>query len=157
MIASLQATADEVRTLQAVGKKIVFTNGCFDILHSGHIGLLRRARALGDALVVGINSDGSVQRMKGRGRPIITASERAEILDGLEMVDYVCVFEEDTPLAAILTIRPDVLVKGADWIANIVGQPEVEGWGGKVAAVPLLEGRSTTSVIERVITRYGPF
>jgi D-beta-D-heptose 7-phosphate kinase / D-beta-D-heptose 1-phosphate adenosyltransferase len=155
MIASLQAVAKEVHALQGLGKRVVFTNGCFDILHSGHIDLLSRARALGDALVVAINSDASVGRVKGPGRPIITQQERAELLGGMEMVDFVCTFDEDTPLEAILHIRPDVLIKGADWTGNIVGQVEVEGWGGKVVAVPLIEGCSTTGIIERVLARYG--
>ena len=155
MIASLQAVAKEVHALQGLGKRVVFTNGCFDILHSGHIDLLRRARALGDALVVAINSDLSVARVKGPNRPIIPQPERAELLDGMEMVDFVCAFEEDTPLEAILHIQPDVLVKGADWTANIVGQPEVERWGGKVVALPLVDGCSTTGIIERVLARYG--
>jgi rfaE bifunctional protein nucleotidyltransferase chain/domain len=155
MIASLQAVAKEVHALQGLGKRVVFTNGCFDILHSGHIDLLRRARALGDALVVAINSDRSVARVKGPNRPIIPQKERAELLDGMEMVDFVCTFDEDTPLEAILHIRPDVLVKGADWTANIVGQAEVEGWGGKVVAWPLVDGCSTTVIIERVLARYG--
>jgi rfaE bifunctional protein nucleotidyltransferase chain/domain len=155
MVASLQAVATAVRKLQAAGKKVVFTNGCFDILHSGHIDLLRRARALGDALVVAINSDVSVGRMKGPNRPIIPEQERAELLNAFEMVDFVCLFDEDTPLEAILEIRPDVLVKGADWTANIVGQTEVEGWGGKVMALPLIEGHSTTGIVERVVARYG--
>jgi rfaE bifunctional protein nucleotidyltransferase chain/domain len=107
MIASLQAVANEVHALQGLGKRVVFTNGCFDILHSGHIDLLRRARALGHALVVAINSDPSVARVKGPNRPIIPQQERAELLDGMEMVDFVCTFEEDTPLEAILHIRPD--------------------------------------------------
>jgi D-beta-D-heptose 7-phosphate kinase/D-beta-D-heptose 1-phosphate adenosyltransferase len=155
MIASLQAVAKEVHALQGLGKRVVFTNGCFDILHSGHIDLLRRARALGDALVVAINSDLSVARVKGPNRPIIPQSERAELLDGMEMVDFVCTFEEDTPLEAILCIHPDVLVKGADWTANIVGQAEVERWGGKVVALPLVDSCSTTGIIERVLARYG--
>jgi D-beta-D-heptose 7-phosphate kinase/D-beta-D-heptose 1-phosphate adenosyltransferase len=155
MAASLQAVAGEVRNLQAAGKKIVFTNGCFDILHSGHIDLLSRARALGDALVVAINTDASVARMKGPNRPIIPQDERAELLAGLEPVDFVCMFDEDTPLEAILAIHPDILVKGADWTANIVGQPEVEGWGGKVVALALVQGRSTTGIVERVLDRYG--
>src|SRR5260221_7849048 len=113
MVAPLQAVSNEVRRLQAAGKKVVFTNGCFDILHSGHIDLLRRARELGDALVVAINSDASVARMKGANRPIIPEHERAELLNGLEMVDFVGAFDEDTPLEAILKIHPDVLVKGA--------------------------------------------
>src|SRR5262245_52382145 len=155
MIASLQAVAKEVHALQGLGKRVVFTNGCFDILHSGHIDLLRRSRALGDALVVAINSDASVARLKGPSRPIIFENERAELLDAMEMVDFVCVFDEETPLQAILLIRPDVLVKGADWTANIVGQTEVESWGGKVVALPLVKGHSSTAIIERVLTRYG--
>jgi rfaE bifunctional protein nucleotidyltransferase chain/domain len=155
MIASLQTVAKEVHALQGLGKRVVFTNGCFDILHSGHIDLLRRARALGDALVVTINSDASVARMKGPSRPIIPQQERAELLGGMEMVDFVCTFDEDTPLEAILHMRPDVLVKGADWTANIVGEVEVEGWGGKVVALPLIDGCSTTGIIERVLARYG--
>src|SRR5919197_6422128 len=115
MVGHLQEIAAAVRKLQAAGKTVVFTNGCFDILHAGHIDLLRRARALGDVLVVAINSDASVARMKGPNRPIITESERAELLAGLEIVDFVCVFDEDTPLRAILEIHPDILVKGADW------------------------------------------
>jgi D-beta-D-heptose 7-phosphate kinase/D-beta-D-heptose 1-phosphate adenosyltransferase len=155
MVSSVPAVAGEVRRLQSAGKRIVFTNGCFDILHSGHIGLLGRARGLGDALVVAINTNASVGRMKGPGRPIIPQDDRAELLSGLEMVDFVCTFEEDTPLQAILEIRPDVLVKGADWTSNIVGQSEVESWGGNVVALPLIEGRSTSGIVERVLARYG--
>jgi rfaE bifunctional protein nucleotidyltransferase chain/domain len=155
MIASLQAVAGQIRMLQGAGKKVVFTNGCFDILHSGHVDLLRRARALGDVLVVAINSDSSVSRIKGPDRPIIPDVERAELLDGMEMVDFVCMFDEDTPLEVILRLRPDILVKGADWTANIVGQSEMEGWGGAVVALPLVEGCSTTDIIERVLSRYG--
>jgi rfaE bifunctional protein nucleotidyltransferase chain/domain len=155
MVPTLQAVAAEVRRLQTSGKKVVFTNGCFDILHSGHVDLLARARALGDALVVAINTDASVRRMKGPNRPIIPQDERAELLAGLDVVDFVCTFDEDTPLEAIMSIRPDVLVKGADWTANIVGQTEVESWGGKVAALPLIEGHSTTGIVERVLARYS--
>jgi rfaE bifunctional protein nucleotidyltransferase chain/domain len=155
MIASVQAVAASVRELQRSGKKVVFTNGCFDILHSGHIDLLRRTRDAGDALVVAINSDASVVRLKGPNRPILPEAERAEMLDGMEMVDFVCTFDEDTPLEAILQIHPDILVKGADWTANIVGQAEVEGWGGKVVALPLIPGHSTTGIVERVLARYG--
>ena len=155
MVSSVPAVAGEVRRLQSAGKRIVFTNGCFDILHSGHIDLLGRARGLGDALVVAINTNASVGRMKGPGRPIIPQDDRAELLSGLEMVDFVCTFEEDTPLQAILEIRPDVLVKGADWTSNIVGQSEVESWGGKVVALPLIEGRSTSGIVDRVLARYG--
>jgi D-beta-D-heptose 7-phosphate kinase/D-beta-D-heptose 1-phosphate adenosyltransferase len=155
MVASREFVAARVRDLQAAGKKAVFTNGCFDILHAGHVDLLRRARAQGDALVVAINTDASVARMKGPNRPIIPENERAELLAGLETVDFVCFFDEDTPLETILEIKPDVLVKGADWAANIVGQREVEDRGGTVVALSLVAGHSTTEVIERVISRYG--
>jgi D-beta-D-heptose 7-phosphate kinase/D-beta-D-heptose 1-phosphate adenosyltransferase len=124
-------------------------------LHCGHIDLLRKARDLGDALVVAINSDSSVVRIKGPTRPIIPQQERAELLDGMEMVDFVCWFQDDTPLQAILTIHPDILVKGADWTDNIVGQREVEGWGGRVFGLPLVEGHSTTGIVDRVLARYG--
>jgi D-beta-D-heptose 7-phosphate kinase/D-beta-D-heptose 1-phosphate adenosyltransferase len=153
---SLHAISEQVRSLQKSGKKVVFTNGCFDLLHPGHIDLLQRARALGDVLVVAINTDDSVRRVKGSNRPVVPEEERAELLRGLEMVDFVCTFDEDTPLLAILNIRPDVLVKGADWgLDHIVGRVEVESWGGRVVALPLLEGQSTTGVIERVLARYG--
>lgn len=152
-IHSRDSISQEARRLQSSGKKVVFTNGCFDVLHPGHLDLLRRARTLGDALVVAINSDTSVQRLKGPNRPVFPENERAEILSALNMVDYVCTFDEDTPLEAILAIRPDVLVKGADWVDNIVGGREVEGWGGKVIALPLVEGLSTTGIIERVLHR----
>ena len=155
MVSSVKEVAGEVRHLQTAGKKVVFTNGCFDILHSGHIDLLTQARALGDVLVVAINTDQSVSPMKGPSRPIIPEDERAELLNGLNVVDFVCSFDEDTPLQAILKIQPDVLVKGADWTANIVGQREVESWGGKVVALPLIKGRSTSGIVERVLARYG--
>ena len=155
MIGSLEEVAERVHNLQASGRKIVFTNGCFDILHSGHIGLLQKARELGDGLVVGINSDASVARIKGPKRPIIAENERAELIDGLQMVDFVCSFDDDTPLRAILKIRPNVLVKGADWADNIVGQSEVERWNGQVVALPLIPGCSTTAIVERVLALYG--
>jgi rfaE bifunctional protein nucleotidyltransferase chain/domain len=155
-IHSRDSIAQEARRLQASGKKVVFTNGCFDVLHLGHLDLLTRARALGDALVVAINSDSSVRRLKGPNRPVFPENERGEILSALTMVDYVCTFDEDTPLEAILEIRPDILVKGADWTNNIVGSREVESWGGKVVALPLIEGQSTTGIIERVLQRGSP-
>ena len=152
-IHSRDSIAQEARRLQSSGKKVVFTNGCFDVLHPGHLDLLQKARALGDALVVAINSDSSVRRLKGPNRPLFPANERGEILSALTAVDYVCTFDEDTPLEVILEIRPDILVKGADWANNIVGSKEVEGWGGKVVALPLVEGQSTTGIIERVLHR----
>jgi D-beta-D-heptose 7-phosphate kinase/D-beta-D-heptose 1-phosphate adenosyltransferase len=145
--------AQEAGRLRTQGKKVVFTNGCFDVLHPGHLDLLTRARMLGDALVVAINGDSSVRRLKGPNRPVFPETERGEILSALSVVDYVCTFDEDTPLETILEIRPDILVKGADWVHNIVGSREVEGWGGKVVALPLVEGQSTTGIIERVLHR----
>jgi rfaE bifunctional protein nucleotidyltransferase chain/domain len=155
MIPSNESITNTVRQLQSAGKKVVFTNGCFDILHPGHIDLLRKARALGDVLLVAINSDVSVSRIKGPHRPIFNQEERAELLAALEMVDLVTVFNEETPLQAILDIRPDVLIKGADWgLDNIVGRREVESWGGRVATVSLTEGQSTTGIVERVLARH---
>ena len=155
-IDSLNTISEQARKLQQSGKNVVFTNGCFDILHAGHVVLLRRARDLGDVLVVAINSDASVRRMKGPDRPIILEDERKELLAALEMVDFVCTFDDDTPLEAILKVHPDVLVKGADWgIDGIVGRSEVEGWGGKVYALPLVEGKSTTDIVARVLAKYG--
>jgi rfaE bifunctional protein nucleotidyltransferase chain/domain len=153
---SINAISQRVRELRDSGKRVVFTNGCFDILHAGHIELLTAARALGDYLVVAVNSDASVARLKGPDRPIIPEKERMELLAGLEMVSFVCAFEEDTPLETIVKIHPDVLVKGADWgLDNIVGRTEVESWGGTVQALPLLPGKSTTDVVTRVIDHYG--
>lgn len=153
---SQDSVAEAVRQRQTAGDRVVFANGCFDLLHPGHVELLRNARALGDALVVAINSDSSVRRLKGPARPILTQDERAQILSALQMVTWVCAFDEDTPLQAILKIRPNVLVKGADWgLDNIVGRKEVESWGGTVATVPLVPGNSTTNIIERIREKSG--
>ncbi len=139
-----------------LGKKIVFTNGCFDILHIGHVRYLNQARALGDALVVGINSDGSVREIKGESRPIVPEAERAEVIAGLASVDFVFIFDDPTPKRVIDAIVPDVLVKGADWgISEIVGRDTVENAGGAVLNVPLVEGSSTTEIIHRVLERFG--
>ncbi len=147
---SLQTLHHDRASFRALGRRVVFTNGCFDILHAGHIRLLEQARAEGDVLVVGVNSDASVKRIKGETRPVIGEGERAEALLALECVDRVVIYEEDTPLAVINAIRPDVLVKGADWaLDQIVGREEVEGWGGRVARVELVPDRSTTALIEK--------
>ncbi|HDQ39515.1 MAG TPA: D-glycero-beta-D-manno-heptose 1-phosphate adenylyltransferase [Desulfonatronum sp.] len=131
---------------------IVFTNGCFDLLHAGHVHLLRRARAYGDALIVGLNSDASVRRLKGRSRPIFSLVERAYVLSGLECVDRVLPFEEDTPLELIRAVHPHVLIKGGDWPKErIVGASDVESWGGSVFSLELLPGYSTTSTVRRII------
>jgi len=134
------------------GKRVVFTNGCFDLLHPGHIHSLEAARALGDFLVVGINSDKSVLALKGEGRPLLPAEERAEILASLECVDGVVIFDELTPRQVITALLPDVLVKGSDWPANkVVGREEVEAAGGRVVLVNVVPGYSTTEIIlERI-------
>ncbi len=142
---------------RAAGRRVAFTNGCFDILHAGHVRLLTAARAAADALVVALNTDASVRRLKGPRRPLVPEAERAELLAALEPVDRVVLFDEDTPLATILALEPDVLVKGADWAEeNIVGAREVKGWGGRVVRVELVPGTSTTAIIERIRERYGP-
>jgi rfaE bifunctional protein nucleotidyltransferase chain/domain len=140
-----------VREARAAGKRIVFTNGVFDILHPGHLRYLEAARRHGDLLIVGLNSDASVRRNKGPSRPINPEAERAEVLEALECVDAVSVFDEDTPAEIIRRVQPDVLVKGADWAADkIVGRDTVEARGGRVILEPVETGYSTTSLIERV-------
>ncbi len=140
--------------LRAQGRKLVFTNGCFDLLHVGHVRYLNQARALGDALVVAINSDRSVRENKGEGRPLVPEAERAEVLSALACVDYVTIFDEGTPQAVIDAIVPDVLVKGADWgLSEIVGRETVEKAGGVVRNITLVPGRSTTSIVARVLER----
>jgi D-beta-D-heptose 7-phosphate kinase/D-beta-D-heptose 1-phosphate adenosyltransferase len=130
---------------------VVFTNGVFDLLHPGHVDLLVAARALGDHLVVGINADESVRRLKGPARPVRTVADRAYVLGALDAVDAVVVFDEDTPLALIEALAPDVLVKGGDYTeSTIVGAPQVRARGGRVVVVPLTEGQSTTAVLERI-------
>ena len=133
------------------GKRVVFTNGCFDVLHPGHIHSLETARALGDCLIVGLNGDESVRRLKGAGRPVIPAGERAEILASLECVDAVVVFEDLTPQKVIAALLPDVLVKGGDWPGNqIVGREEVEAAGGRIVLVDTVPGYSTTEILKRI-------
>lgn len=133
------------------GKKVVFTNGCFDLLHPGHIRSLETARALGDVLIVGINSDESVRTLKGEGRPVIPQQERAEILASLECVDAVLIFDELTPQNVVAKLVPDVLVKGGDWPGNqIVGREEVEAAGGKVVLVDVVDGYSTTEILKKI-------
>lgn len=133
------------------GKRVVFTNGCFDVLHPGHIHSLEAARALGDCLIVGMNGDHSVRALKGPGRPVIPAAERAEILVSLECVDAVVVFDDLTPQKVIASLLPDVLVKGGDWPGNqIVGREEVEAAGGKVVLVEVVEGYSTSEILKRI-------
>lgn len=145
--------AGDVPSLKRVleGKSVVFTNGCFDLLHVGHVRYLRRTAQLGDVLVVGLNSDESVRRLKGEGRPIIGESDRAEVLGALQYVDYVVIFDEDTPLRLIRELRPDVIAKGGDYSSEqVVGKEDVESWGGRVEIVPFVDGKSTTRIIERI-------
>lgn len=133
-----------------VGKKVVFTNGCFDLLHVGHVRYLNEAKSKGDILVLGLNSDESVKRLKGPTRPIQNENDRAEILANLNSIDYVCLFCEDTPLELIKKVKPDVLVKGGDWQpSQIVGSDFVMSYGGKVESLQFIEGRSTTQIIEK--------
>ncbi|MEK6289480.1 MAG: D-glycero-beta-D-manno-heptose 1-phosphate adenylyltransferase [Acidobacteriota bacterium] len=141
----------ERQRLRSEGKRLVFTNGCFDLLHSGHVAYLREARSLGDALVVALNSDRSVGILKGQGRPIMKEAERAEVIAALEAVDYVIIFDEPTPHKLIADLLPDVLVKGGDWpLDEIVGREEVAAAGGTVLSLPYVEGSSTTDIIERI-------
>ncbi|HVO84117.1 MAG TPA: D-glycero-beta-D-manno-heptose 1-phosphate adenylyltransferase [Syntrophobacteria bacterium] len=146
----------KVDALKGAGKRVVFTNGCFDLLHLGHIRSLQKARNLGDCLVVGINSDTSVREIKGAGRPIVPQQERAETLAALACVDWVTIFAEPDPLVLIKLLVPDVLVKGADWKeGEIIGAGVVRAAGGKVARINLKLGLSTTLLIEKILTRYA--
>lgn len=137
--------------LRAEGRRLVFTNGCFDLLHVGHVRYLADARRLGDALLVAVNSDASVRALKGAGRPVLNEAERAEILAALSSVDFVTVFEEESPRALISEVLPDVLVKGGDYqLDEIHGREEVERAGGRVLSLPFVEGASTTGIIDRI-------
>ena len=138
------------------GKRIVFTNGCFDLLHAGHVRYLEQAKSLGDVLVVGVNGDASVKRLKGPKRPILPLEERMELLSALAFVDYVTPFDELTPLELITLLKPHVLVKGGDWTREaIVGKEVVERSGGKVVVIPFSEGKSTSNLIETILRYYA--
>ena len=156
-ILSLQQLLPHLATHRHAGETIVFTNGCFDLLHIGHIRYLEEAKTLGDRLVVGVNSDRSVRHLfKGEGRPIIPDHQRAEVLSALESVDYVVIFEEPDPLNVIKAIQPQVLVKGGDWTPDrIVGKEFVEERGGKVRTIPLIPDSSTTMIIQKILGVYG--
>ncbi len=139
------------RAARRRGERVVFTNGCFDLLHAGHLYSLEAARALGDRLVVAMNSDASVRRLKGAGRPAIPGRQRARLLGGLECVDAVVQFRADTPLALIRALRPDVLAKGGDWeLDDIVGRRQVESWGGRVVRLPELPGLHSTAILRHI-------
>jgi len=152
-------TLDEIivirKQLQDQNKKVVFTNGCFDIIHAGHIDYLSKAKALGDVMIVGLNSDDSVQRIKGKQRPILKESERAFILTNIEHVDYVVIFSQDTPEQLIAKLIPDILVKGADWdIEDIVGKDIVLANGGEVKTITFVNEQSTSKIIDTILERY---
>ena len=150
-ITSLRVLSRIVRRAQSRGQQVVFTNGCFDLLHAGHVRIFERARRAGDLLILAVNSDRSVRALKGPGRPIVTQQGRALVLAALECVDYVTIFHEPTPERVIRRLRPNVLVKGGDWdTAQIVGRDLVERNGGRIIRVPLLKGFSTTTLIERI-------
>ncbi|HSY00707.1 MAG TPA: D-glycero-beta-D-manno-heptose 1-phosphate adenylyltransferase [Acidobacteriaceae bacterium] len=149
-IVQLRQLQERTAQWQREGLTVVFTNGCFDLLHIGHVTLLDEARRAGDRLIVGINSDASVSRLKGPTRPIIPEHARARVLAGLEAVDAVVVFDEPTPLELMVALHPDVIVKGGDYVADeIVGAAEVRSWGGRVKIVPFVEGFSTTEIVKR--------
>jgi len=155
-IKNLPALLQIVRRFKKQGKRIVFTNGCFDLLHLGHVQYLERAKSKGDLLIVGINSDRSMQTLKGRGRPLVPQSERARVLAGLASVDYVTIFNDPTPFSLIRSLQPDVLVKGADWKKeDIVGSDVVKRRRGKVVTIPVVKGVSTTQIIKRIVERYA--
>jgi len=150
-VLSRTAARNAVRAAQRRGEKVVFTNGCFDLLHVGHLRSLEQARSFGDRLVVGVNRDASVRRLKGASRPFVPARQRAELLAALACVDWVVLFGETTPLALIRALRPDVLAKGGDWKrGEIVGGGDVESWGGRVERLRVVPGVRTTSIAERV-------
>ncbi len=152
---SREELIEQRRHWKSAGKKVVFTNGCYDILHPGHVRLLERARSLGDVLVLALNTDSSVQRLKGPSRPFFNQQTRAQLALHLDAVDAVTLFDEDTPRELIAAVLPDVLVKGADWAHFIAGREEVEAAGGQVYALPLEPGYSTTDIAENILERYA--
>jgi rfaE bifunctional protein nucleotidyltransferase chain/domain len=164
--ASSESVADKIKTVDEIaaiateakknGRRVVFTNGCFDLLHRGHVHILRQAKAAGDLLIVGMNSDSSVKSIKGPARPILPEIDRVELIAAMEMVDYVVLFDEPDPYQLIATIKPNVLAKGGDWSSDkIVGADIVERDGGRVAVIPYLKGFSTTEIIERIRKQNG--
>jgi len=153
----LEELVEIVKDLKARGKKIVFTNGCFDLLHRGHTRYLAQAKMLGDVLIVGLNDDTSVTTLKGEGRPILSAEERAEVLAALTAVDYIILFEELTPERVIAALEPDVLVKGGDWEPEqIVGKELVEAKGGQTVVLPFVKGSSTSEIIQKILKHHSP-
>ena len=155
-ILSWEALKNEVERRRGEGQKIAFTNGCFDILHVGHVRYLEEARKTGDFLILALNSDASVRAIKGEKRPLVPEQERAEVVASLVAVDYVTLFDETTPLKLIEYLRPNCLVKGGDWQEEtVVGRDAVLSWGGRVVLVPVVEGASTTNIVEKILQVYG--
>lgn len=155
-ILKLKDLMQTLKGLRNSGKKIVFTNGCFDILHAGHVRYLTGARSKGDVLVLGLNSDSSVKSIKPDNRPIVSQDQRAEVLAGLACVDYITIFDEPDPLALIRAIKPDILVKGADWEeSEIIGSDVVKKYGGKVIRIEFVPDISTSKIIQRILKLYG--
>lgn len=147
---------EKLDKLRKEGKKIAFTNGCFDILHVGHVRYLREAKKTADVLVLALNSDSSVQSIKGEKRPLVPEGERAEILASLEFIDFVTIFPELTPLELINYLKPDIIIKGGDWPEDkVVGRDDVKKWGGCVILIPEVEGKSTTNIVEKIKKVYG--
>lgn len=154
---SIENSKVQIKAWKSSGATVVFTNGCFDLLHPGHIDLLHKSRSLGDRLIIGLNSDNSVKRLKGDSRPILSEQDRAAILSALSCVDLVVLFNEDTPLELLKELKPDILVKGADYkIEDVVGRNLIESYGGKVCLVPLIEGYSTTKIEAKIIATNQP-
>ena len=155
-IKSRTVLAATIATLREQGKSIVFTNGCFDLLHVGHVKYLQAARQLGDLLILGLNSDASIKRLKGPRRPLIGQDERAHLMAALDCIDYVCIFDEDTPLTLIEAVKPSILVKGGDYTPEgVVGKDLVESYGGRVELIPFVDGKSTSTIIEQILERYS--
>ena len=155
-VLSQQVAVRRVRAAQRRGERVVFTNGCFDLLHVGHVRSLEQARSLADRLVVAVNSDASVRRLKGEGRPVVPARQRMEVLAALACVDWVIPFRGATPLAAIRAVRPDVLAKGGDWaLDKIVGRAEVESWGGRIVRLKQIPGARTTRILNGMSRKPG--
>ena len=146
---------DKLEELRIKGKKNAFTNGCFDILHVGHVRYLREAKNTADVLVLALNSDSSVRSLKGKERPLVPEQERAEIIAALEFIDFVIIFNELTPLELINYLKPDILIKGGDWAEeDVVGREEIKEWGGRVVIIPEVEGKSTTNIVEKIKKLY---
>jgi len=146
---------EKIDALRKEGKKIAFTNGCFDILHVGHVRYLKEARKTADILILALNSDSSVRAIKGDKRPLVPEDERAEVLAGLECVDFVTIFPELTPLELICYLKPDVLIKGGDWPEDkVVGRNEIQQWGGHVTLIPEVIGKSTTNIVDKIVAVY---